>query len=79
MKDNLNPNPAHSLSQVQCVKNLLLSGRKITALEALRRYQTLRLSARIWDLRHAPHNLSIKKEMVLLPNGKRVAEYSLIH
>lgn len=75
---NINPNQMQSWSQVQCIKNFLLSGRKLTAMDALRKYQVWRLGARIWDLKQHPHLLNIRREMKQLPNGKRVAEYSLI-
>jgi Helix-turn-helix domain len=48
----------------------------LTAIEALQRYGTFRLAARIADLRQQGH--IIDTGMLNLHNGKRVACYSLI-
>lgn len=47
----------------------------ITAMDALREAGSLRLAARIADLRAAGND--IRSEMVTLPNGKRVARYRI--
>ena len=48
----------------------------ITSLDALRACGTLRLAARISDLKAAGHE--IESVMVTLENGKRVARYRLL-
>ena len=64
----------HSIgSQNQMIKEALLLGQKITALEALERFGCLRLSGRIFDLRDEGLNIITEKKK--LPNGKIVAEY----
>ncbi len=53
----------------------LRSGKHLTALEALKRFDCLRLAARIRDLKKEGH--AITSTRVELPNGKRVASYRL--
>lgn len=48
----------------------------LTPLEALREIGTLRLGARIYDLREKGH--IIKTEMIPVSQGKRVARYTLV-
>lgn len=61
----------------QCDRILahLQKGRKLTALEALARFDCFRLSARISDLKERGY--PIKTDMITLKNGKIVAEYKL--
>jgi|TARA_R100000278_G_scaffold121196_2_gene104574 hypothetical protein len=54
----------------------LKSGQTITAFEALKFFGSLRLAARIKDLRDSGYQ--IHTEMVDVGNDKRVAEYTLI-
>ena len=49
---------------------------KIDAMEALKKYNCFRLSARIFDLKQ--QNINIETNNVTLKNGKRVAQYKLI-
>tara|TARA_R100000734_G_C3316464_1_gene108969 strand:+ start:1983 stop:2192 length:210 start_codon:yes stop_codon:yes gene_type:complete len=49
---------------------------KIDAMEALKKYNCFRLSARIFDLKQ--QNINIETDHVTLKNGKRVAQYKLI-
>lgn len=60
-------------TQAQAILAHLQTGAKLTPLEALERFGTLRLAARIWDLRQAGH--VINERDVTLPNGKTVAQY----
>ena len=53
----------------------LQAGNRITALEALQRFQCFRLAARIYELRN--QGWQIAERMVETGSGKRVAEYSL--
>jgi hypothetical protein len=67
-----------SFTQLQAIKKHLLKGKKITQLDALFDFQTMRLGARIWDLQQEPYNLPIEKEMIVTgPYGKRVAQYRI--
>lgn len=52
----------------------LARGESLTALSALRLYGTMRLAARILELR--AEGMDIDAETVTLPSGKRVARYS---
>ena len=72
---NNNENKMSSESQNAQIIAWLEEGNKITAYEALKHFGCLRLASRIHDLREMGWN--IVKEMIILPNGKRVAEYSL--
>ena len=72
---NINENKQSSDSQNAKILNWLENGNKITALEALQLFGCFRLASRVHDLRERGHN--IHKEMIIQPNGKRVAQYSL--
>ena len=63
------------MSQSQQVLQHLRHG-TLTAIEALQRYGTFRLAARIADLRQAGHIIQTTEHR--LPNGKRVAMYALV-
>lgn len=52
----------------------LQSGRSISPLEALRKFGSLRLGARIWDLKQAGHDIQRQWET---DGQKRWARYSL--
>lgn len=64
-----------NITQNQQIKAHLLSGRKLTSLEALHQFGCLRLSGRIHDLRK--EGMKIQSETKTLDNKKRVAEYSI--
>lgn len=53
----------------------LKNGDRITPLSALEKFGCLRLSARIWDLRHEGYPIITKH--VTTPQGKSIAEYRL--
>lgn len=72
---NNNENKTSSESQNAKILAWLEDGNKITALDALRIFGCFRLASRVYDLRERGHNIT--KEMIIQPNGKRVAEYSL--
>ena len=63
------------MTQSEAVLAWLREGNSLTALDALARFGTLRLGARIYDLQRAGHR--IDSRLVTTPNGKRVAEYRL--
>ena len=70
-----NWNKESSLSQKAQVKKYLMDGNKITPLEALNLFGSLRLAAIVFDLRE--EGMNIKTEKIMTPSGKYVAEYSL--
>jgi hypothetical protein len=51
----------------------LQSGKKLTPIEALQKFGTLRLSARVNDLRNEGHD--IKTQIINTPTHKYVAQY----
>lgn len=63
------------MTQADQILQHLRSGKHITPLEALNRFQCLRLAARVSDLRADGYD--IRSEIVELPNGKKVASYRL--
>lgn len=60
-------------SQSERIKQHLQSGATLTSLEALHLFGCARLASRISDLRKS--GCDIAREMVTLPNGKRIARY----
>lgn len=63
------------MSQSDAILEALKAGDRLTALEALERFGTLRLAARVAELREQGH--PIESEPVRLPNGKHVVRYHL--
>ena len=62
-------------SQNKQIKAWLESGKSLTPLEAINLFNSLRLGARVFDLKN-DYGMNIKTEMVE-ENGKRFARYSL--
>lgn len=62
------------MSQETAILKDLKRGRRVTPLVALKRHGCLRLGARIFNLRHAGHD--IQRELISR-NGKTYAEYHL--
>ena len=69
--------PTLSTTESQCSRILayLQTGKSLTGMEALRKFDCFRLGARIYDLKDRGH--AIESELIRLPNGKRVARYTL--
>ncbi|KKP28317.1 MAG: hypothetical protein UR18_C0006G0029 [Candidatus Nomurabacteria bacterium GW2011_GWE2_31_40] len=65
------------MNQNQQILNYMLEGNKITPLEALQKFNCLRLGARIWDLEKEYPALKIKHDLIEVESGKHVAEYSI--
>ncbi len=61
------------LSQTNQIYMSLINGHKITALQALRRFDCLRLGARIFELREQGH--LIESRLIKTKSGKHVAQY----
>lgn len=62
-------------TQNQKIKQHLLSGYSITAIQALKKFSCFRLAARISDLRN--EGLPIKTKVVSIKKGTHIASYSL--
>lgn len=62
-------------TQTQQILNWLKQGRGLTSLQALRRFKTLRLAARIHQLKQQGHK--IEKQTVTTASGKPIARYRL--
>ena len=60
-------------SQNKMIKTHLESGKTITAVEALEKFQCFRLASRINDLKQSGY--PVDKVMVKVPSGKHVALY----
>lgn len=73
MKDNYNPNEASGDSQAKRILAYMMDGNRITPIEALEKFGSFRLGARIADLRAAGHD--IKSEFVTTNTGKHVKQY----
>jgi hypothetical protein len=66
----------NTTAQTTQILDWLQSGHSITPLEALTRFNCLRLGARIWDLKNEGYN--IQSELVKDPEtGKRYCEYRI--
>lgn len=73
---NNNENKSSSESQNAKILEYLQEGGKLTQMDALNLCGCFRLASRVYDLRERGYN--IIKEMIILTNGKRVAQYSLL-
>ncbi len=63
------------MSQTERITKYLLSGKKITALKALKLFNCFRLSARIQTIKQ---NYKVTVDMVKTKTGKRIAEYKIL-
>lgn len=72
---NINENTKTSRSQTDLVLEWMLAGHTITPLEALEKFQTMRLGARIADIKAKGY--LVYSEFVTTPNGKKVKQYHL--
>jgi hypothetical protein len=73
MKDNVNENEVQCTSQAKKILAYMQAGNRITPIDALERFGSFRLGARIADLRADGHE--IKSEFVKTATGKRVKAY----
>jgi len=60
-------------AQTILIRKWLDRGNTITAYQALEWFKCFRLASRIFDLKSS--GFAIEKEMILLDNGKRIAQY----
>ena len=72
---NENWNPESSASQASQIAAYMMQGNKITPLEALDLFGSLRLSAVIFVLRERGYKIQVKR--VKTSTGKWVAQYSI--
>jgi hypothetical protein len=63
------------MTQCDRIESYLRQGRSLTPLSALRLFDCFRLGARIHQLKRK--GVPIKREIIELSSGKRVAQYSL--
>jgi hypothetical protein len=63
-------------SQNTAILSHLKTGKSITPIDALERFDCFRLGARIYDLKQAGH--VIHKDMVPTDSGKHVASYTMV-
>ena len=73
--ENLNQNETSSQTQSAQILKALKNGERLTHLDAEKRFNCLRLGARIYDLKKRGHN--IISERISVPSGKTVAQYRL--
>lgn len=73
---DINPNEISSKSQCEMILKALKAGEKLTHLDAEKRFQCLRLGARIYDLKK--RGFDIETQMITVKSGKRVAQYSMV-
>lgn len=76
LKINENANESSSKTQKALILKALQQGDRLTHLDAEKRFNCLRLGARIYDLKQQGHK--IEKQMIVVPSGKCVAEYRLV-
>lgn len=62
-------------SQSKAIKEYLLTGKSLTAIDGLRLFKCWSLTQRVFDLRMK--GLPIITEMIQLESGKRVAKYTV--
>lgn len=72
---NINENTKTSRSQTDLILEWMLADHTITPLEALEKFGSFRLGARIADIRAKGY--LVYSEFITLPNGKRVKRYNL--
>ena len=72
---NINENAATSLSQKQRILLWMLEGNAITPLEALEKFGSFRLGARIADIKEMGYD--VKSRFVTTPTQKKVKQYYL--
>lgn len=72
-KTNINENEISSQSQESLILDYMLRGHRITPLEALEKFGSFRLGARIADIRK--RGFPVQSEFVTTPTGKRVKCY----
>jgi len=75
MKDNINENEGSCESQKKRILAYMQAGNRITPIEALEKFRSFRLGARIADIKDMGYD--VKSEFVTTPSGKRVKAYWL--
>lgn len=74
--ENINQNETTSQTQSAQILKALKNGDRLTHLDAEKRFNCLRLGARIYDLKQ--HGHKIERRMIVVPSSKCVAEYRLV-
>lgn len=70
---NQNDNEKECATQKKQIKAYLLTGKRLTQLDALYKFGCMRLAARVCELRD--EGMNIKMERIKVPSGKIVASY----
>ena len=73
---NVNDNEMQCESQKKQILAYLQTGKKLTSMDALYKFQCMRLAARISELRDDGYN--IKTDRIKVASGKIVACYELV-
>ena len=63
------------MTQTQHILGYLKTGKRLTALQALRKWGCFRLASRVLELRNSGY--AVRSELRRLESGKRVANYWL--
>ena len=74
-----NMNASNSASQTKRILEYMSAGNKLTGLDALRMFGTMRLPARVADIEELGHRVSRRRVQVRNAEGKEVyvVEYSM--
>ena len=72
---DINENQSHSKSQTEKILDYMLEGHPITPIDALDRFGSFRLGARIAEIRKKGY--LVYSEFITTPSGKRVKQYHL--
>jgi hypothetical protein len=72
---DINENQSHSKSQTEKILDYMLEGHPITPIDALDRFGSFRLGARIAEIRKKGY--LVYSEFVTTSSGKRVKQYHL--
>lgn len=75
MKTPNTPSPNPTASQQIDLYNHVMTGKRITGLQAITLYGCIGYSQRFGELKQ--HGIPIQSQFIKLPNGKRVKEYWL--
>ncbi len=72
---NINENQSHSKSQTEKILDYMLEGHPITPIDALDRFGSFRLGARIAEIKAKGY--LVYSEFITTPSGKKVKQYHL--
>lgn len=70
------PSPNPTASHKAKIMGHLMTGKRLTGIEALDLFQCFSLAQRVSDLR-LRDGIPVQSQLITLPNGKRISEYWL--